>query len=548
MKLRIYIIDIVVLILIPIILGYILYSIIPINNFEPLSVVSVTSSVNLLIWIGIIIQILVSIYLFKNKNLEQLLNFNLYISLIYITTTKLLIEGLALKGTPLPDSDIRGDLLAMVQLAQNAEKNLWSGSGYPPVWPTLIGNIARIFDLHVLAIFKPAELILLAVAPFLFFLIWKLILKSWMALTITIFQTLITSFNYKNLALNILIPVIIFVIISAVNQTNINIKIRLKYLIYGFFIGLISLMYFGYLYWLTPFLILLTVLSFFSKNRSLLVELQLLVFLGIALAIIPIIYPLTKLNLWNLYLVILITILFLITNSRLKGRNLINFGGNILIIFVLLIILFNYRANDEWFEGGIEQNNPTLNPILPFDNYKVVFILFFLYLIFRFVSKKEYFIYLQILIAIYLSSIFFMYLIASQMQVSKKVDLWPRATEVQSYVLSITSILIIILVLENIFDKISIPASYDENPVRIQFIYFFAMLIIGSYFVSNLGNQTYSAMPINTFNGAWYAHQGCSNPHEDPMLARVFENYQDIQKFLRLNCSSVNWPEVASIK
>ena len=115
MKLRIYFIDTVLSIFIPIILGYILYSTIPINNFEPLSVVSVTSSVNLLIWIGIIIQILVSIYLFKNRNLDQLLNFNLYISLIYITTTKLLIEGLTLKGTPLPDSDIRGDLLAIVQ-------------------------------------------------------------------------------------------------------------------------------------------------------------------------------------------------------------------------------------------------------------------------------------------------------------------------------------------------------------------------------------------------------------------------------------------------
>ena len=213
MKLRIYFIDIVLLVLIPIILGYFLYSIIPINNFEPLSVVSVTSSVNLIIWIGIIIQILVSIYLFKNRNLDHLLNFNLYISLIYISTTKLLIEGLALKGTPLPDSDIRGDLLAMVQLAQNAEKNFWSGSGYPPVWPTIIGNIARILDLHVLSIFKLAELILLAISPFLILFTWKLILKSWMALTITIFQTLNTSYNYKNLALNIIIHFIIFVII-----------------------------------------------------------------------------------------------------------------------------------------------------------------------------------------------------------------------------------------------------------------------------------------------------------------------------------------------
>ena len=548
MKLRIYFIDIVLLIFTPIILGYIFYLIIPINNFDPLSVVSVTSTINLLLWIGITILILVSIYLFKNRALSKLLNFNLYISLIYITSIKLLIEGLALKGTPLPDSDIRGDLLTMVQLAQNAEKNFWSGSGYPPVWPTIIGNIARILDLHVLSIFKLAELILLAISPFLILFTWKLILKSWMALTITIFQTLNTSYNYKNLALNIIIPFIIFVIISAINQTNITIKIRLKYLIYGIFIGLISLMYFGHLYWLTPFLILTIVLSFFGKNRLLLIELQLIVFSGTALAIIPKIYPLTPLTMSNLYLVTLMVILLLITNFQEKIKNFINYAGSLLIVLVLLKILFDYRANDEWFEGGIEQNNPTLSPILPFDSYKVIFILFLLYLIYRFISKKEYYVYLQILIAIYLSSIFFMYLIASQMQVSKKVDLWPRATEIQNYVLSITSIFIIILILENIFEKIDVAAIYAENPVRIQFIYFFAMLIIGSYFVATLGNQTYASMPINTFNGAWYAHQGCSNPHEDPMLAKVFENYQDIQKFLRSNCASVDWPEIAPVK
>jgi hypothetical protein len=54
----------------------------------------------------------------------------------------------------------------------------------------------------------------------------------------------------------------------------------------------------------------------------------------------------------------------------------------------------------------------------------------------------------------------------------------------------------------------------------------------------------HGSMPIQGFNGAWFAHQGCSNPHEDPMLSKVFENFPEIQNFLRKNCSNVNWPVI----
>jgi hypothetical protein len=546
-KLQKHLLDSTILILIPGALSTLLYSVIPINNFEPLSVVSVTASINLITWILIIIAILMSLYFLNNSNFEKLLKVSLYSALIYVTTIKLLIKGLSLKGTPLPDSDIRGDLLALVQLANIAVKNLWSGSGYPPLWPTLIGNVARILDLHVLAIFKPAEFILLAVSPFLIFLIWKLFLKSWMALVITIFQTISTNYNYKNLVLNILIPFIIFTLISSYNQTNIILKTRIKYTTFGLFIGFISLMYFGYLYWLTPFFSILIILAFFSQKRNVFAELIILIFLGIGLAVVPIIYSLVEVKLSYLYFMMLGMTLFIFSNHNIKIRNGLNYVGNIGILYVLLKILISYRAHDAWFEGGVGQSNPSLSPIISLSSYYLIIAGLLLYLIYKFIDKK-YLLYLLIVMFIYLSATIFMYLIASQMQVSKMVDLWPRAIEVQNYALSITFILITIFIIENVFVRINLAEEYKNKSFEIQFIIIFSWIIIGSFFASTLGNQTYESMPINTFNGAWYAHQGCSNPHRDPMLAKVFENYPDIQKFLRSKCTTAKWPEIPSVK
>ena len=71
-------------------------------------------------------------------------------------------------------------------------------------------------------------------------------------------------------------------------------------------------------------------------------------------------------------------------------------------------------------------------------------------------------------------------------------------------------------------------------------------IIFGS--LSNvLGDRVYGSMPINTFNAAWFAHKGCSNPHEDPMLAKVFETRPYIQDFLRENCWGKKWPLVTPI-
>ena len=188
MKSKKYLVEVTILILFPVVLSLIFYKLIPIQNVNPISIVSTTASINFIIWTLIIFQMIVSYILLQRYSPTVVLEINLYFILSYIVAFKILIKALSLKGTPLPGSDIRGDLLAVANLAKVAEGDYWAGGSYPPIWPTLIGNAARLLDVHVLSLFKPAELILLAISPLLIFYIWRLIVESWMALLISINQ------------------------------------------------------------------------------------------------------------------------------------------------------------------------------------------------------------------------------------------------------------------------------------------------------------------------------------------------------------------------
>ena len=98
------------LVLIPTFFAYILYRNIPIQNVNPLSIVSVTASINAILWILVILQIFLNYSLIRKYSFRTIVQFNLFLILIYISTFKILIKAFSLKGTPLPGSDIRGDL------------------------------------------------------------------------------------------------------------------------------------------------------------------------------------------------------------------------------------------------------------------------------------------------------------------------------------------------------------------------------------------------------------------------------------------------------
>jgi len=227
------------LLFVPVCISITAYRIIPIENVDPTSIVSATSAINAIIWTLIVTQVIINYPLIRNYSINLVLQINLLFILIYVSAIKILIKALSLKGTPLPGSDIRGDLLNIVNLAKIAQRQYWSGGpniifpdgGYPPVWPSLIGNIADLLDRHVLFIFKPAEFLLLLISPIIVLYIWRLVLENWMALAVATSQTLIYDFSYKTITLNVLIPTLIFIMLK-IKDSSPN-----KVFIYGIFLG-----------------------------------------------------------------------------------------------------------------------------------------------------------------------------------------------------------------------------------------------------------------------------------------------------------------------
>lgn len=137
-----------------------------------------------------------------------------------------------------------------------------------------------------------------------------------------------------------------------------------------------------------------------------------------------------------------------------------------------------------------------------------------------------------------------MYFIASQMQISNRVDLWPRAQEVQGYALNLIFLIITLFIIEVVLNENNHKKYFEFSKPNLYYLISFILFISGSYLVGSIGASAHRSMPYHAFNPAWFAHQGCTNPHEDPMLSKVFETYPDIQAFLRENCPSVDWPVI----
>jgi hypothetical protein len=129
-----------------------------------------------------------------------------------------------------------------------------------------------------------------------------------------------------------------------------------------------------------------------------------------------------------------------------------------------------------------------------------------------------------------------MYYFASRMQVTEKIELWPRAYSHISGVFTILSVIIFSRVLIEISKKI-IPSN--KNKISIILISVILLFPLSQ----SLSSKIYGTFPTFS-NSAWLAHQACSNPHEDPMLAKVFETKPHIQYFLRFYCPDVNWPYI----
>ena len=538
------------LLFVPLFISLIAYRIIPIENVEPTSIVSATSAINAILWTLIVTQVIINYPLIRNYSLNLVLQINLLFILIYVSAVKILIKALSLKGTPLPGSDIRGDLLNIVNLAKIAQRQYWSGGpnfifpegGYPPVWPSLIGNIAGLLDRHVLSIFKPAEFLLLLISPVIVLYIWRLILENWMALVVATSQTLIYDFSYKTITLNVLIPGLIFIVLK-IKDSSPN-----KVFIYGIFLGVVSMTYFGYIYWLIPLMLTIIPLILFSKDREKYINLHTHLYLGLGIGLGPVIYfrVTSEIAFYYFILFVVYLLLFLFKNNKSILRIILSFT-TLGMFLGLLWALFYFRTLDSWIYDDIDKKDPTVDSIISLNGMGIFIFLAIIIGLYFIIEQKNQISTLFMLVGIYISSSIFMYFIASQMQITGRVDLWPRSLEVQQISLTLIYLLLFLFILDKFHKEKLINKFFEPNSRNYFYLTSFGLFILGSFLVSSLGSHAHASMPYHAFNAAWFAHQGCSNPHEDPMLAKVFESNPDIQEFLRENCSSVVWAEIPKI-
>jgi len=538
------------LLFVPLFISLIAYRIIPIQNVEPTSIVSATSAINAILWTLIVTQVIINYPLIRNYSLNLVLQINLLFILIYVSAVKILIKALSLKGTPLPGSDIRGDLLNIVNLAKIAQRQYWSGGpnfifpegGYPPVWPSLIGNIAGLLDRHVLSIFKPAEFLLLLISPVIVLYIWRLILENWMALVVATSQTLIYDFSYKTITLNVLIPGLIFIVLK-IKDSSPN-----KVFIYGIFLGVVSMTYFGYIYWLIPLMLTIIPLILFSKDREKYINLHTHLYLGLGIGLGPVIYfrVTSEIAFYYFILFVVYLLLFLFKNNKSILRIILSFT-TLGMFLGLLWALFYFRTLDSWIYDDIDKKDPTVDSIISLNGMGIFIFLAIIIGLYFIIEQKNQISTLFMLVGIYISSSIFMYFIASQMQITGRVDLWPRSLEVQQISLTLIYLLLFLFIFDKFHKEKLINKFFEPNSRNYFYLTSFGLFILGSFLVSSLGSHAHASMPYHAFNAAWFAHQGCSNPHEDPMLAKVFESNPDIQEFLRENCSSVVWAEIPKI-
>jgi len=536
-----------------ILLSYLFYKTILINNFNEMSIVSATASLQVWIWFSYLILIVLFYFGVRKMEFEQLLEYALIYILTIIVSITVSATAMSLKGTPLASGDIRGDLLGMVDFAQYAKEHGWSGdlraSGdfYPPVWTTIVGNLARILNLDAIEIYKPAEFILLIIGPLATLYIWKKLTPSWVALLISIFFASTQVYYWKNIPLHLLIPLII-ISLKRVSSLIENRKSIILDHLHGFVIGLLILTYFGNFWWGILFMMGISLVTLFTKNRTTFLKRQTIFYLTAGTSLIPptigSILEISIPLLYTIFIAMIIINLGIENYSIAKFKNLF-IGTLIPIAYVIAFVTF--RTNDDWFEGDVASANPTLKMPFSFDGVNLLFILLFL-VIFVIALQIDWFRSTAIiLVGFCISALLMRYFIASRMQVTNLVDLWPRSSELFNYTFNLIILLAVLAV-----GQVALALIYSNNSFNfihlksnhILYSLILVMFILFGSISNSLGDRIYGSMPINTFNGAWFAHKGCSNPHEDPMLAKVFETRPYIQDYLRKECWGKNWPLV----
>ena len=517
---------------IAVLISQFLYFITVVDNSSAISHVSVIAGLNLWFWFIVLIFCLFINYMIDFKNKSIVLDFILINFISLFIGLNLTGNLIALDGTPMTFADIRGDLGNYLEKAERARITGFSGMGYPPIYLTLIGLISKFSNFQVIEIFKFFDLFILLFGHLSLIFVYKKILPNKVNLIFNSILIINSQLTWKNLAFYLFIGWVLIIYLEASSDSTKTLTLKQYY--YGLVLGLITLVYYGNLWWAVIALIFLSsyVLIFNQKYTRYMFN----IFTGLAVLLIPLFgssnIPTSS------FVIFIAIIMFAIFNLF---RDLSKFFS-LFIPIGLISLLFLFDTGDTWIDEGLFSQNPTLNLLGGLNYSNLIFLIIFLSIIIFNIYNTDYIRITFPLTLLVLSSLIMMYFFASKTQITGLIELWPRAG---GFAADTLQILIYLNVINFLYELVQFLIDKYKLFFELKIKVIVTILIIFLMFPSSysLFSKIYGSFPTFS-NGAWFAHQACSNPHEDPMLAKVFETKPHIQYFLRFNCPNVTWPYI----
>ena len=250
-----------------------------------LSQMSAISAMQIWYWLIVLFATAIFIWFYLKYKpkfdsfISAILYFGISLNIAFVAAA----NNLALRNVPLPPGDIRGDNGALLSGMVRAQEAGWSNNvcafwleqvdanepcnSYPPVWISLIGNIANLTGNGVLEIWKPIYLLSVILLPGVILIAWRQAFNPLAAAAITFLFTF-STIEWKGIANFALFAMFIAIAYEISKAERKTFKFNLKLFILGFFLGLSALTYFGHLWWVLLALAALIFGLWFSKQRE----------------------------------------------------------------------------------------------------------------------------------------------------------------------------------------------------------------------------------------------------------------------------------------
>jgi hypothetical protein len=382
--------------------------------------------------------------------------------------------------------------------------------------------------------------------PGLVLLAWRQAFNPIAAAAVTFLFTFGTI-EWKGIANLVMTAMFIAIALQVINTKGESFDS--KSFFYGAIFGLSCLTYFGYLWWSLLAIGALIFGLWFSKNRK---ENFLKVFdagLGFLLVFGPSqVSPRIDLNASFIFLFVVLVLLFrLFTKNLFFINKTIAFSTGLIAPFVILFTLLTNSTGDTWMVDLSEQS-PAPNLGIGFNiSGLIVLIITFFGLILAF-SEMRYRIAILVSVTTFISSALMMFWFAARMEVTDLVELYPRAAGTFGFSWTLISLISILAIITSSYLSNAFKIIWPKNLSLANNIFLVLTLLLPltAIHARTLSESQDGIFPIGE-NAVWQAYRGCDNPHEDPMLAKLFEERPFIQKFLRENCPKVDWPVIPAM-